>query len=208
MSALRRTAFFCGARFLGRCSALGRSSYGCAARAVLVLRWVLSSVVPSVDALPLPASRTFPLLWLPVVRLGFDARQLPTGRVCAGVASFVFSVVFHSSVRFSPSLASLRSVFCRRLSSSDLRSARATCRRSPRTPVPLALLVACLPSAALRSSRPLSLCLLAVVAIIVAIIGRRSYIDLEPNTKPKPDRRRSGRHPRLPPQGIRRSPSI
>ena len=58
----------------------------------------------------------------------------------------------------------------RRLSSSDLRSARATCRRSPRTPVPLALLVACLPSAALRSSRPLSLRLLAVVAIIVAII--------------------------------------
>ena len=32
--------------------------------------------------------------------------------------------------------------------------------------------------------------------------------DHEPNTKPKPDRRRSGRHPRLPPQGIRRSPSI
>lgn len=129
-------------------------------------------------------------------------------RAYSGAASFGFSVVFHSSVRFSPSLASLRSVFCRRLSSSDLRSARATCRRSPRTPVPLALLVACLPSAALRSSRPLSLCLLAVVAIIVAIIGRRSYIDLEPNTKPKPDRRRSGRHPRLPPQGIRRSPSI
>ncbi len=37
---------------------------------------------------------------------------------------------------------------------------------------------------------------------------KKLHIDLEPNTKPKPDRRRSGRHPRLPPQGIRRSPSI